>query len=145
MRDKLSKLLEAGKIQTISYSGRRFYADTTFSFAYPLALVICSIGWLTWFFLSGELPPVFAYPVFLLPLLYAFIENWQRKRHDTGVCIQCGQVIPNGDTYCGESCRSSSPRTGKKEKKKQEAAGKSELERMRKNYPVQEDTMNEGI
>jgi len=142
VRNKLNCLLDEGKVQTVSYSGRRFYADTTYSFSYPLAAAFAVMGWLSWLFLSSRLPPLYAYPAFLSPILYVVVDRVMRQRHDTGVCIECGMVIANGDVYCSESCRSHSSKTDSRKKKEEGSRSKREIDRLRKTMPVETSDMN---
>jgi len=104
-RDVLKTLVEQGDIQTTTYGGGRFYADTTYSFSYPISIMLSLLGWLLYVFTVRAFPPLPLYPMFFTPLLYAILDHRLRNRRETGICLECGQVIPTGETYCSEECR----------------------------------------
>ncbi len=142
-RNLLRQLEEKNSIQAAMQSGRRFYADATYSFSFPLAIVLSMAGWLYWFFIQNGFPPVTVYPIFLSPVFYVIIEWMWRRRQDTGICLQCGKAIDSERNYCSERCKEVN-KSGRQEKEQEEKeeGGKSEIERMRDSMPVQENPLN---
>ena len=91
-------------IQSTTYAGGRFYAPITISPALLIGMLFSGIMWAIYPWVTGHPHDrgsffIILFPLFSVAVLYAI------NKKESGICLGCGLVIPNGELYCSKECK----------------------------------------
>ena len=102
----LDELIEKKKIQTRWWSGRRFYAPPTIPLPFLLAVVIVMASMVIYYPITGHIMNVG--DIFLILSPFYMAVAWfflERRVNNSGICIECGKSLNNGELYCEEHAK----------------------------------------
>ena len=99
---RLQELVSKKKIQTKLWGGRRFYAPPTIPLPVFVATVLTVVLLLLYYPITGHISlqdALFIISPFYMAAALLFLD---KRINNSGICIECGKSLSNGDLYCDE-------------------------------------------
>ena len=102
---RLQELVDTRNLQTKTWGGRRFYAPPTIPLPFLLAIVFTLLSVAIYYpvLYLGVIGEIILFFIpFYMAISLVFLD---KKINNSGICIECGKSLSNGELYCEEHKR----------------------------------------